>query len=227
MKRQVLVVGFLLGWTGFSTSEQAQAAQLTATPDQPLQQLLDNAAAGDQILLAPGVYHGNYEINKPLTLTGQPGTVFDGNGQGNALTLQSQNVHIERLRIQNWGDNLTDLNAGIFVTRQATNAVIADNEFQGITSGIWVDATKGIQILNNRIEGDLSIRSQDRGNGIHLYAVGGAVVKGNEVWHTRDGIYIDTSNGNELNGNYLHDLRYGVHYMYSYSNKVINNRIIN
>ena len=71
------------------------------------------------------------------------------------------------------------------------------------------------------------MRSSDRGNGIHLYNVKGALAKDNEVWHTRDGIYIDTSNGNELIGNHLHDLRYGVHYMYSYHNLVKDNFTLN
>ncbi len=227
MKRHPLVVSFLLGWIGFSNSQVTHAAQLKVTPDQPLQQLLDQAAAGDQLLLQPGVYRGNFSINKALTLKGQPGAVIDANGTDSALTLKAENIRIEGLSIQNWGDDLTELDAGIFVGRDAHQAVIRDNRFRGTTSGIWVDASKNIEIADNHIEGTLDIRSQDRGNGIHLYAVTGALVKNNEVWHTRDGIYIDTSNGNELNGNYLHDLRYGVHYMYSYHNQVINNRTRN
>ncbi|OMH34016.1 copper-binding protein [Motiliproteus sp. MSK22-1] len=203
------------------------AAQLIVTPDQHLQEVLNEAAEGDQILVTPGLYKGNFIIDKPLTLSGQPGTIIDGQGLGNAITLKAEGITVSDLRIQNWGDNLTDLNAGVFVAKKATGAIISNNSFYGITSGIWVDSTQDIQVLDNKIEGDLTIRSQDRGNGIHLFNVGGARVKNNEVWHTRDGIYIDTSNGNELNGNFLHDLRYGVHYMYSYTNQVINNHTLN
>ncbi|HBM10699.1 MAG TPA: copper-binding protein, partial [Pseudomonas sp.] len=70
---------------------------------------------------------------------------------------------------------------------------------------------------------DTSIRSQDRGNGIHLYAVSGARIIDNQVRNTRDGIYIDTSNGNHIEGNVLEDLRYGVHYMFANDNSVIGN----
>tara|TARA_R110001583_G_scaffold2170_7_gene15859 strand:- start:2049 stop:3416 length:1368 start_codon:yes stop_codon:yes gene_type:complete len=217
----------MLGWIGSSLSFYASAEQIRVTPEQSLQRALDNAQPADQLLLQPGLYRGNFHIDKALTLSGQPGVILDGGGLHSTLTLNAANIRIEQLRINNWGDNLTDLDAGIFVTQQAQGAVIQHNRFQGITSGIWVDATQNVQILSNLIEGDLGTRSQDRGNGIHLYNVGGARVKGNEIWHTRDGIYIDTSNGNELNGNYLHDLRYGVHYMYSYSNKVINNHTRN
>ncbi len=208
-------------------NSQPLAATITVTPNQSLQLILDQATDGDQIRFEPGRYSGNFTVNKTLTLTGQPGVVLDGDGKRNSLTLQASNIRIEQLRIENWGDNLTDLNAGIFVTTNANQAAIVNNEFEGISSGIWVDASQDIRILNNKIEGDLSIRSQDRGNGIHLFNVGGALVQGNEIWHTRDGIYIDTSNNNEINGNYLHDLRYGVHYMYSHRNKVINNHTRN
>jgi parallel beta-helix repeat protein len=43
------------------------------------------------------------------------------------------------------------------------------------------------------------------------------------VRETRDGIYIDTSNGNLLQGNTLQDLRYGIHYMFSNDNRVLGN----
>lgn len=204
-----------------------QAAQFQVSADQPLQPILDRSDDGDQIILDAGRYRGNFSINKAITLTGRAGAILDGNNQHNTLTLQAANIRIEGLSIQNWGDNLTDLNAGIFVDPNASHATIINNQFNGITSGIWVDTSQDIRIINNRIQGDLSIRSQDRGNGIHLFNVSGAQVKGNEIWHTRDGIYIDTSNDNELNGNYLHDLRYGVHYMYSHRNKVINNHTQN
>ncbi|MEH6473712.1 MAG: nitrous oxide reductase family maturation protein NosD [Halopseudomonas sp.] len=227
MKRYLLAVGLVLCWGGLTSLQSVQAAQLSVTPEQSLQQVIDNANPADQLRLEPGLYRGNFRIDKALTLTGQAGVILDGGGVHSTLTLNAENIRIEQLQINNWGDNLTDLDAGIFVSTQAENAIIRHNRFKGITSGIWVDASQNIQILNNRIEGDLNTRSQDRGNGIHLFNVGGALVKDNEVWHTRDGIYIDTSNGNELNGNYLHELRYGVHYMYSHNNKVINNHTRN
>ena len=56
-----------------------------------------------------------------------------------------------------------------------------------------------------------------------MYAVHGARVIGNQVRETRDGIYIDTSSGNLLQGNVLEDLRYGVHYMFANDNRLLDN----
>lgn len=189
--------------------------------------LLGRAKAGDTIHFKPGRYRVNLHITKRLRLEGEPGAILDGGDEGNVIRVSAANVVIHGLRIENSGHNLTDLNAGIFVDRRADNVLIQSNYFDKNNFGIWLDACKGAQVLDNRIHGDPTRRSQDRGNGIHMYATTHALVRGNEVWQTRDGIYIDTSNHNILQGNTLHDLRYGVHYMYSHDNRVIANHTFN
>ena len=200
----------------------AVAAVLDARPDNLVSQLRQ-AAAGDTIRLAPGLYQGNFSIDQSLHLSGQPGAILDGAGQGDVLRVRAPDVRIEGLEIRNSGHNLTDMNAGIFVEPAAHNVEISGNEFDGNAFGIWLDASRSPKVIGNRIHGEPGRRSQDRGNGIHLYAVHDGLIQDNEVWETRDGIYIDTSQDNRLVGNYLHHLRYGVHYMYSYSNEVTGN----
>lgn len=206
-----------------STMLSAQAATINVTPTDNLQSVLDSVQSGDQVLLSEGVYQGNFVIAQAIELSGEAGAVLDGQNKGHVLQVNSAGAYIHHLRIQNWGINLTDLDSAIFVSRSAANTRIEHNYLQGGGFGIWVDASPNIKIVANKIEGDLSMRSSDRGNGIHLYNVTGALAENNEVWHTRDGIYIDTSNKNALVGNYLHNLRYGVHYMYSYHNRIANN----
>ncbi|MBE9397850.1 nitrous oxide reductase family maturation protein NosD [Pontibacterium sp. N1Y112] len=201
----------------------AQAETIHVSPTENLQAVLDNSQAGDQIVLSKGIYQGNFVLPQSIELTGEKGAVLDGQNKGHALQISQPLTYVHHLRIQNWGDDLTDMNAGIFVAKSAATSRIEHNYLHGGGFGIWVDATPDVQIISNKVEGDLNLRSSDRGNGIHLFNVKGLLAQDNEVWHTRDGIYIDTSNGNKLIGNYLHDLRYGVHYMYSYHNLVQDN----
>jgi len=201
----------------------AQAETFNVSPSDDLQAVLDNVRDGDQVILSQGIHYGNFILSNTVELTGAEGAVLDGNKKGHTLQVDSTDSYIHNLRIQNWGVDLTTLDSGVFVSRGAANTRIENNYLQGGGFGVWVDAAAGTQIIANKVEGDLSMRSSDRGNGIHLYNVTGTLAKGNEVWHTRDGIYIDTSNKNELIGNKLHDLRYGVHYMYSYHNLVKDN----
>jgi nitrous oxidase accessory protein len=205
----------------------AQAETINVNPTDNLQSVLDSSQSGDQIVLAKGVYQGNFIVSQAVEITGEAGAIIDGQNKDHTLLINSAGVYIHNLRIQNWGIDLTDLDSGVFVSRSAANIRIENNYLQGGGFGIWVDASPDVTIVANKVEGDLNMRSSDRGNGIHLYNVKGALAKDNEVWHTRDGIYIDTSNGNELIGNYLHDLRYGVHYMYSYHNLVKDNFTLN
>lgn len=205
----------------FIVSAQAETFHVSPTDD--LQQILDLTQAGDRIVLSAGIYKGNFIVPQSIEFNGKKGAVLDGQNKGHTLQINAANSYVHHLRIQNWGEDLTDLDSGIFVSKKAVKTRIEYNTLQGGGFGIWVDATADVQLISNKIEGNLELRSADRGNGIHLFNVTGAVAQGNEVWHTRDGIYIDTSNGNKLIGNYLHDLRYGVHYMYSYHNLVQDN----
>ncbi|NQZ54439.1 MAG: nitrous oxide reductase family maturation protein NosD [Piscirickettsiaceae bacterium] len=210
-----------------SLINSVQASIVLVNSKQDLQQQLDLAKPGDHLILGPGRYQGNFVINKTLELSGKKGAILDGHSQGHTLEIKAPNTVVHHLKIQNWGHDLTTLNAGIFIQKTADHANIYDNYLFGDSFGIWVDATPNVQIFGNHIEGNKAVRSTDRGNGIHLFNVSGALVKANEVWHTRDGIYIENSNGNELNNNYLHDLRYGIHYMYSFHNIVTKNHTKN
>ena len=198
-----------------------------AADETDIQAVLDSLPGGATLRLPAGRHVGRLRIDKPLTLIGDPGAVIDGGGEGDVLRIAAPDVTVRSLSIVNSGRNLTDMNAGIFVERLAERVVLIDNYINGAGFGIWLDSCKDPRVLNNRVQGDPATRSQDRGNGIHLYAVTGGEVRGNEVRETRDGIYIDTSQNNVLADNLLHDLRYGIHYMFSYSNQVIGNRTYN
>ncbi len=203
----------------------AFSATYRITPDGPRPQaVIDRAAAGDRIAFAKGRYRVNLLLTKPIVLAGDDGAVLDGGGVDDVVRVRAPGVTLRGFTIRGAGRNLTQMNAGVFVERAATNTRIEDNFIQASGFGIWLDGCRGTRVLRNRIHGNPAIRSQDRGNGIHLFNVQGVEIAGNEIWQTRDGIYIDTSTDNVLRDNDMHDLRYGVHYMYSYSNKVIGNR---
>ncbi|WP_236202036.1 nitrous oxide reductase family maturation protein NosD [Pseudomonas pseudonitroreducens] len=201
-----------------ATSAQAQPKPQPQAIDQlPLQ--LD----GDIRTLPAGTYHGSFAIDHPLHLRCEPGALIDGQGTGSTLHVRVPGVTIENCTLRNWGHDLTAMDAAIFIDQAARGTVVRGNDLQGAGFGIWLDAVADVQILDNRIQGDPGVRSQDRGNGIHLYAVKNALVRGNQVRQTRDGVYIDTSNDSTIEANLFEDLRYGVHYMFTHNSRVIGN----
>jgi len=206
------------------SSTQATSSPRIQISDQiDFQKQLDQAQPGTTFELSSGLYKGNFRITIPVKLQGQEGVIFDAEGRDDAFRVSAPDVEIKSLIIRNWGDDLTEMNAGVFVERTANNILIENSRFKGDTTGIWISKNSGARILNNKIQGNQSMRSTDRGNGIHLSNATNAEVRGNEVWHTRDGLYIISSQHNILSENKLHDLRYGVHYMYSHSNTVSDN----
>lgn len=223
-----LLLGFLLLAALPAPAAVPAAEEHTlAAQERDIQAVLDRLPPGATLRIPAGRHIVHLHIRKPVTLTGDAGAILDGEGHGDVIRISAPDVTLRGLTIVNSGRNLTHMNAGIFVERGAERVTIRDNRLDNNAFGIWLDACKGPRVIGNKVHGIPEIRSQDRGNGIHLYSVTEAEIRGNEIWETRDGIYIDTSQNNVLADNLLHDLRYGVHYMYSYSNKVIGNRTYN
>ncbi|SFU51528.1 nitrous oxide reductase family maturation protein NosD [Halomonas korlensis] len=216
---RLILAAWLLAWLPGGVL----AAEWTASPGEPLQPLIDQTSDGDRLLLPEGRYPGPLTIDRTLTLEGEPGAVIDGGGDGHAVVLEAPNIVLDTITVENWGADLTDMDAGIFVATSATGSVIRDSRLTGPGFGIWLDAVAEVQVLDNVIRGDASLRSQDRGNGVHLFNVRDVTVAGNDIRHTRDGIYIDTSRDSLLRGNHMQELRYGVHYMYAHDNRLEGN----
>lgn len=202
------------------------SAAITVAPGE-LEQALAEAPDGAHLVLEAGVHEGSFRIERPVTLTAREGAVIDGNGQGHLLWIDAPDVAIEGLHLRNGGANLTDMDAAIYTTRNATGVQLVGNRIEARGFGIWLHGSNEARVESNRISGDILLRHQDRGNGIHLFNTQRSLVKDNVVWETRDGIYIDFSHNNRLEGNHLHTQRYGVHYMNSNDNEVVGNRTWN
>ncbi|NRA52945.1 MAG: nitrous oxide reductase family maturation protein NosD [Gammaproteobacteria bacterium] len=221
MLKFVIAVFVLIG--GLSA---AIAQTIVVSPSDNLQQQLDSSRDGDVVILKAGTYLGNFVLNHQITLISEDSSnraIIDANGQHHAITLTQSDITIKNLNIINWGDDLTAQDSGIYAVKNANNLLISGNHLRGDGFGIWLQKGQHIQVLDNVVQGNPSLRSSDRGNGIQLSIVKHVEVKNNRIFNTRDGLYIISSEHNVIDGNIIHDLRYGVHYMYSHNNKVINN----
>src|SRR5680860_528660 len=198
-------------------------ALLSLTAQADIQQQLDDLEPGATFELPPENISPLVIMVPGVTVACLPETTIDGGGKGNAVEIQAEGVTLSGCRIRNWGTDLNELDAGVFINREAVNATVEDNDLQGSAFGIWLDATPDVTVRNNTIRGDAAVRPNDRGNGIHLFNTTGALIEGNDIRETRDAIYIETSNGNEIINNTMTDLRYGIHYMYSMDNRLEGN----
>lgn len=208
--------------------KNVQLHEIQAAPDadlklQSITQLPLEKVSEQHWRLPAGDYVGHFVMDQPMILECAKDAYLRADGLGNALNIRAADVTIKNCDISEWGSNLTQMDAGIFVERTAKNARIENNFIHGQGFGVWVDATHNVSIIDNKVQGDKDLRNQDRGNGIHLFAVRFANISGNEIWETRDGIYIEAANDNIIHNNHIRDLRYGIHYMFSNRNQVTNN----
>jgi len=188
-----------------------------------LQSRIDRARPGDVIDLGAGVHAGPIRLDKRVVLRGG---VIDGGGVGTPLVVAAAGARVEGVRVQGSGEDVGAPDACIYLEPSATGAVLQGNELRDCAFGIWVHETADAQILENRVWGRRDVRVTDRGNGIQLFNATGLTVRGNEVRHTRDGIYVSVTQDSLIQDNVAEHVRFGVHYMYSYSN-VLRGNVVN
>lgn len=168
-----------------------------------LQETIDNAPFGATLKLSAGIYKGNIIINKPLTILGkEDGVVIDGGGVGKVITINSPNVVLKNLTIQNSGKQMHNLDAAIYINK-SKNSEISNCKI--------IDSLYGIDML--MVENSLISN-----NYISSYA--------NEIGLRGDAIKIWHSHNNTINDNTIDKVR-DVTMNYSNNNTITNNKISN
>ena len=179
------------------------------------------ASPGDTVWLAAGEYRENLIIDVPVVLTGDGYPVIRGGYEGHVIDILAAGTVLEALEVSESGPQLTKDLACILV--QADSVVIRDCRVTRPLHGIYVKGGSHAVISGNRIEGRLDLQEADRGNGIHLWNSAWNVLSENEILNVRDGIYFSFADTTVIRGNYIHHVRYGLHYMYSNHNAFTDN----
>lgn len=188
-----------------------------------LQQQLDRLDPGATLVIEPGHYAENIVINKPVILEGNNRVILSGSGLGRVITLDAPDVTLSGLQVEDSGNDLSQEDAGIFVTSKGANAKITGNRLRKNLIGIYLKGPQNAQVIDNDIEGRSDLRVNERGNGVHLWNTPGSEVIGNRIRSGRDGIFVTTSKNNRFLHNDMQDLRFAVHYMYTNHSEVRGN----
>lgn len=184
---------------------------------------LQNTKSEDTLILEPGIYVGNFIINKSIKLIASSYAILTSNSYGSIITINAPYVKIEGLILYNSGKDMINKNSCIFIN--ANNVHIINNFFSECGFGIWVNGWSYNYIQNNTFIGATDIILSDRGNTIHIYKSNGTIISNNFIINGRDGIYISNSIEVSINRNFLLNTRFGIHYMFSNRSNVISNMI--
>lgn len=188
---------------------------------------VEKAQANDTIIIKSGTYKEfNIQITKPLNLIGIGNPVIDGEDKGEIITIQADGVTVKNLKIINVGTSYTADYAAVRVVK-SKDFLIENLQLEKLFFGIYLEKAESGKVLNNTIRGDAE-EEYNSGNGIQLWYCKHIEVRGNSVQRVRDGIYLEFSENIEISDNEsLHNLRYGLHFMFSnydtYENNVFQN----
>jgi nitrous oxidase accessory protein len=201
----------------------ARAATVAISPGQSLQAAVATAASGDVLTLRAGRYDGAVVVDRPLTLTGEPGAVIVGAGKGSVVTVTAPDVTIRGLTVSGSGIGLEGMDSGVFLTQGAIRALVEGNRFENNLVGVFIHGAADAIVRGNVIEGRRDLRMSESGNGIQVWNAPGTAVIGNDLRYGRDGIYVISSRKNLFHGNRMRDLRFAIHYMYTHDSEISGN----
>lgn len=180
----------------------------------PLQSRIDAAAPGSVIEVPAGTYVGDLVIDRPLRLVGIGRPQLVGSGAGSVVRIRADDVTIEHFDIDGReGGSLATDSAGVHVAGR--RAVVRDCHIVRSLFGVYLRAADGALVEHVTIEGLPGRDPGDQGSGVHLWNTQGFRLIDNTIRYSRDGFYLQSSNGGLVARNTVSDVRYGLHYMFS------------
>ena len=157
-----------------------------------IQEAINNASAGDTILVHSGVYYENVVVNKSVTLKGIGQPVVDASGKGDAITLIADGITVVGFTAKNclwWG-------AGIKII--SSNNTITGNNVSNNNCGIgFYDSYSNNHLYLNNL-----VNNTDNVNIVNVYSRRSA-----NIWNSTEKItyfYLGTTYESYL-GNYRDD----------------------
>lgn len=180
-----------------------------------LQQVIEQAAAGDTLLIKRGIYReSGIVVDKALTIIGEQGAVLDAGGAGQIMTLRADGIAVSGLTFRNAPLSYIDDIAALKLEK-VRGARIENNIFQDNFFAIYLAESAGVVVRSNQISASAS-RQTHAGNGIHLWYCKNVRIEENSISGHRDGIYLEFVEDSEVHANDSRgNLRYGLHFMFS------------
>jgi len=212
------VAGLAVAGQGSATAAVRKASVET------LSAVLGKSTPGDTVELEPGVYPGPLAITRPLTIKGEAGVVIDGGGKGRVIEVLAQGVHLAQLTVRHSGLDLAKMDAGVFLDRAAKGATVEDLVIEDNLIGVMVWGAEDSVVRHNVIRGRRDLRTSEAGNGVYVWNAPGARIEDNDITFGQDGIFVTSSRRNVFRNNFLHEVRFAIHYMYTHDSEVSFNR---
>ncbi|VVB89016.1 Periplasmic copper-binding protein (NosD) [uncultured archaeon] len=174
-----------------------------------VQDAIDNASAGDTILVRSGTYYESVNVSKPLTLrgvdTGGGKPVVDSNGSGDVITFSADGIMLDGFNATNG----KSFNAGIMIA--SNNSTVIGSDISHNNYGIILYFSSNNTLYNNSI-------TENR-DGFILYTSSNNIVHSNIVLNNYYAMYLFYSSDNNTIYNNLFNNTYDLGYSGSNRNR--------
>ncbi|HEV2483024.1 MAG TPA: nitrous oxide reductase family maturation protein NosD [Puia sp.] len=216
MARLVSIM-LLLSLALTSTGKTLTVRQHSTLPS--VAQAIRRAAAGDTVLVYPGVYcEKTLLVDKPIFLKGIGHPVLDGEHRYEIVTINASGVTIEGFVIRHSGYSGWNDLAGIRLAA-VRHVVIRDNELDDTFFGLYCQNSDSCVLENNILHSHADSSAQP-GNGIHCWHCNAMQLLNNSITRHRDGIYFEFVTNSLIRGNKsFYNVRYGLHFMFSHNDR--------
>jgi nitrous oxidase accessory protein len=225
MKRSFFMVVLLAGLPFAAVTTRAATIHVgTGERYRTVASGLAAAQAGDTVRVSAGIYneHG-LVITVPLVLLGTNYPVIDAQNAGDIITVAAAGTVIHGLSLRNVGTSYIEDRAAVRV-RAANDVHVENCHFDRTIFGVYAEHSDGVVVTGNVLKG-AGGSEVSAGNGIHLWYCKNARIEGNEIHGHRDGIYFEFVENSVIRRNVSsHNVRYGLHFMFSPGNEYVENR---
>ncbi|MAG72061.1 MAG: hypothetical protein CL471_17490 [Acidobacteria bacterium] len=221
-QRPVRVLAASLLLTLLAWPAVARAGTMRVRPGM-LADTLQQAQAGDVLLLEPGVHVGALHIKTPITVRGQAGAIIDGGGTGHVIIIDAPGVTVENLTIRHCRISEAFTDSAVWVEQDATGARVIGNTIEACRFGIWVHGTAEAEVAGNRVAGLQQATQNQRGDCVHLWDADGIRVTDNDLSSCRDGVYMELTSEAIIDRNRITDSRYAIHTMWCDQSRYLEN----
>lgn len=185
-----------------------------------LQQLIDEASAGETVILDTGLYDGPVDIDKSLTIIGNGEVIIRNIGNDAVLTISGDHVNLQHVTILDHREQPN--HAAIMVSGH--HHQIEHVRIETYYAGIRLEqATDNVLQHLEIVRQEPSHVKVRRGHGIDLWESDSNVIAYNQITHVMDGVYVEKSHGNLIHNNDVTHSRYGYHFMFSDENELSDN----
>ncbi|MGA8848311.1 MAG: NosD domain-containing protein [Dehalococcoidia bacterium] len=178
-----------------------------------IQDAVDAASPGDIIIVYPGTYTENVNVNKDhLTIQSKNGAnstiVQAANPNDHIFMVTADYVEINGLTVT----GATGA-CGICLD-EANNDNISENNISDNEGGINLEYSSNNAMTNNNV-------NSNSGDGIRLSESSDNEIAGNNVWNNECGIDLEYSSDTVIMGNYVSNNHFGIHVELSSSNNTV------